>query len=131
MTSPSNASKKRLLVAFIIVIIISFALIIRLGYIQIVKGEELKKGALEQWTKGIEIKAKRGVIYDRNGKELAISVSSHTVWASPANIVDAQNTAKKLAEVLSLDEETVYKKITKKTNVEKIKQWISQEETKS
>lgn len=130
MTSPSNASKKRLLVAFIIVIIISFALIIRLGYIQIVKGEELKKGALEQWTKGIEIKAKRGVIYDRNGKELAISVSSHTVWASPANIVDAQNTAKKLAEVLSLDEETVYKKITKKTNVEKIKQWISQEETK-
>lgn len=130
MTSPSNASKKRLLVAFIIVIIISFALIIRLGYIQIVKGEELKKGALEQWTKGIEIKAKIGVIYDRNGKELAISVSSHTVWASPANIVDAQNTAKKLAEVLSLDEETVYKKITKKTNVEKIKQWISQEETK-
>lgn len=107
-----------------------FGLTIRLGYIQIVKGEELKKGALEQWTKGIYINAKRGTIFDRNGKKLAISVSSHTVWASPADIKDPANTAKKIAEVLSLDESEVYEKITKDINVIKIKQWISMEETK-
>ncbi len=95
------------------------ALIIRLGYIQIVTGEELKKGALEQWTRGIEIKPKRGTIYDRNGKKLAISVSSYTVWASPADIKDANDTAKKVAEVLNMDEELVYEKITKKVDVEK------------
>ena len=58
MATPSNTSKKRLVFIFVVVLIIIFALIIRLGYIQIVTGEELKKGALEQWTKGIEIKAK-------------------------------------------------------------------------
>ncbi|NLY78137.1 MAG: stage V sporulation protein D [Tissierellia bacterium] len=131
MASPSSSTKKRLLFAFVAVVSISFILVVRLGYIQIVKGEELKKGALEQWTKSIEIKAKRGTIYDRNGKELAISVSSHTVWASPADIENPEETAKKLAEVLSMEEREVYEKITRKVNVIKLKQWISMEETKS
>lgn len=130
MTVPSNVSKKRLIFVLIVVTIVVLALIVRLGYIQIATGEELKKGALEQWTKGIEIKSKRGTIYDRNGKKLAISVSSYTVWASPADITDPINTAKQVAEVLQMDESLVYEKITKKTNVEKIKQWISKEEAK-
>lgn len=130
MASPSNVSKKRLVFVFVVVIAAIFALTIRLGYIQIVTGEELKKGALEQWTKGIEIKPKRGVIYDRNGKKLAISISSYTVWASPADIKDAKNTAKKVAEVLDIDEKSTYEKITKKQSSVKIKQWISKEEAK-
>ena len=85
---------------------------------------------MEQWTKGIYINAKRGTIFDRNGKKLAISVSSHTVWASPADIKSPTDTAKKVAEVLNLDESEVYEKITKDVNVIKIKQWISMEEVK-
>ncbi|NLX60984.1 MAG: stage V sporulation protein D [Tissierellia bacterium] len=130
MTSPTNASKKRLLFVLLVTILTLFGLTIRLGYIQIVKGEELKKGALEQWTKSIYINAKRGTIFDRNGKKLAISVSSHTVWASPADIKSPTDTAKKVAEVLNLDESEVYEKITKDVNVIKIKQWISMEEVK-
>lgn len=130
MTLPTNASKKRLLFVLFATILAIFVLTIRLGYIQIVKGEELKKGALEQWTKGIYINAKRGNIFDRNGKKLAISVSSHTVWASPADIKNPVDTAKKLSEALNLDESEVYEKITKDVNVIKIKQWISMEEVK-
>ena len=130
MIAPSNISKKRLVIVFVVVLIVILALIIRLGYIQIVTGEELKKGALEQWTRGIEIKPKRGTIYDRNGKKLAMNISSYTVWASPADIKNSKETAKKVAEVLDMDENIVYEKITKKTNVEKIKQWISKEEAK-
>lgn len=130
MAVPSNSSKKRLIFIFVVVTIVVFSLIVRLGYIQIATGEELKKGALEQWTKGIEIKSKRGIIYDRNGKKLAISVSSYTVWASPADIEEPINTAKQVAEALNMDETIVYEKITKKTNVEKIKQWITKEEAK-
>lgn len=130
MTVPSNASRKRLLFVLLMTVLAILVLIIRLGYIQIVRGEELKKGALEQWTKGIYINAKRGTIYDRNGKKLAISISSHTVWASPADIEDPVNTAKKVAEVLNLDETQVYEKLIKDTNVIKIKQWISMDETK-
>ncbi|MCF6466504.1 penicillin-binding transpeptidase domain-containing protein [Clostridium sp. Cult2] len=131
MAVPSNSSKKRLIFIFIVVIVVIFSLIVRLGYIQIATGEELKKGALEQWTKGIEIKSKRGIIYDRNGKKLAISVSSYTVWASPADITNPEETAKQVAEVLGMEEKVVYEKIIKKSNVEKIKQWITKEEAKT
>ncbi|MFA7411696.1 MAG: stage V sporulation protein D, partial [Tissierellaceae bacterium] len=108
--------------------IIFISLIGRLGFLQIVKGEELKKGALEQWTKGITIKSKRGIIYDRNGKKLAVSVSASTVWASPPDIKDPDKTAKEVARVLNLDEKLVYEKISKRLGSERIKQWISKEE---
>ena len=62
MVVPSSSTKKRLLFAFLVVVLLSFFLILRLGYIQLVQGEELKKGALEQWTKSIEIKARRDTI---------------------------------------------------------------------
>ena len=128
MARPSYSSKKRLLFVLGVVIFISTFLIGRLGYLQVVKGEELKKGALEQWTKGITIKSKRGIIYDRKGKKLAVSVSASTVWASPADIKDPDKTAKEVARILNLDEEQVYSKITKKIGTEKLKQWITREE---
>ena len=128
MPAPSNSSKRRLIFALFAVLAIVFALTIRIGYIQIVKGEELKKGALEQWTKGIEIKPKRGIIYDKNGKKLAVSISSYTVWCTPVDIKEPESTAKKVAEILDMDEKVVFEKITKKQSVGKIKQWISKEE---
>ena len=128
MAKTSYSSKKRLIFVFCAIILISIGLIVRLGYLQIVKGEELKKSALEQWTKGITIKSKRGIIYDRNGKRLAVSVSASTVWASPADIKDPHKTAKEVARVLDLDEEVIYEKITKKVRTEKIKQWITKDE---
>ena len=131
MSAPSNKIKKRLVFVFFIVSFITFGLTIRLGYIQIVKGEQLKKGALEQWTRGIEIKPKRGIIYDKNGKKLAVNISSYTVWANPADIEDKKGTAKKVAEILNLDENIVYEKLNKKVDAEKIKQWITKEEAKA
>jgi len=128
LIKPSYSSKKRLVFALVMVMILYVALIGRLGFLQIVKGEELKKGALEQWTKGITIKSKRGIIYDRNGKKLAMSVSASTVWASPPDIKDPEKTAKEVARILNLDEDYVYQKITKKVGIEKIKQWITNEE---
>ena len=131
MVKVNNKTKKRLVVVFILVLVAIIGLIIRLGYIQMVWGEELKKGALEQWTRGIEIKAKRGIIFDRNGKKLAINISAYTVWAYPADIEDKTETARQIAEVLDLDEKVVYEKITRNVAAEKIKQWISKEEAKA
>lgn len=130
MSKPSYSSKKRLLFVFVVTAIISVALILRLGYLQIIKGEELKKGALQQWTKGITIKSKRGIIYDRKGQKLAVSISASTVWASPADVKtgDPEKTAKEVARVLDMDEELIYEKITKNIRTERIKQWVTREE---
>lgn len=128
MSLPTTSTKKRLIFALFTISLIIFFLLSRLVFLQIVKGEELKKGALEQWTRGIEIKPKRGIIYDRTGKKLALSVSSYTVWCTPADVENPRETAEKLAKILDMDEDILYEKITKNQSVEKIKQWISKEE---
>ena len=128
MHKTSRTSRKRLRFVLVAALILVIALIVRLIHIQVASSEELKLGALEQWTKSIDIKSNRGIIYDRNGKKLAISTTAYTVWATPAEIKDKEDTALLLAEQLDLDEELVFEKITKNVGVEKIKQWISREE---
>ena len=128
MNTPVKSSKTRLKVALAVAVVLVTTLTIRLGYLQIYKGDDLRKGALEQWTKSIDIKPKRGVIYDRKGSRLAVSVNAFTVWAYPADIKDPEKTALTIAEILDMDVDLIYEKITKKQSSEKIKQWITTEE---
>ena len=51
--------------------------IFRIGYLQFGMDEVLKKRAVSQQFSSVTISAKRGTIYDRNGKVLAQSAS---VW---------------------------------------------------
>ncbi len=130
MKKTKFSAKKRISFVFVIILMTVFSLVIRLGYLQIVRGEELKKGAIEQWTKGIEIKSKRGIIYDRKGQKLALSISASTVWANPGDIKnkEAKKTAEEIARVLEIDQNEIYEKLTKDTRTERIKQWITREE---
>lgn len=131
MKTSNKSSEARLRVALAVCVILILSLGMRLGYLQIVKGEEYKKGALEQWRKSIDIKPKRGIIYDRNGKKLAVSTSSYTVWASTSDIKEPKLIAKSISEVLELEEEFVYGKLTSSRKNEKIQQWITKEEAEA
>ncbi len=132
MKKPNKSAKNRLSFLFAIVIIISIALIARLGYLQLYKGEELKKGAIGQWTKGITIKSNRGIIYDRKGQKLAVSISASTVWANPMDIKidEEERVAQELSRVLGLDQEEMQEIVSKDKRTERIKQWVSREEAK-
>ena len=59
---------------------------VRIGYWQLIRGEEMRKEAMLQQTRDRAITSKRGTIYDRNGKELAVSASVELVSVSPAEI---------------------------------------------
>ena len=80
-----NSSKKNLIIILVIVFTLMLILCIRLGWVQIVKGSKYSELAVEQQTKDTPIEAKRGVIYDTNGNELAVSVTCYTIWARPAD----------------------------------------------
>ena len=79
-------NKKRMLVFLLCFFLVTIALIVRLGYIQLIDGEEYKKQAMENWSRDISISAKRGTIYDAKGKKLAVSVNSNTVTCFPADV---------------------------------------------
>lgn len=118
-------SKKRLVVVMVLACTMFLVLIIRIGYLQLIKGEWLSTKASQQQTREIPIEAKRGTIYDTNMKELAVSVTKYTVWCKPVEVDDAKKTASKLADVLGEDYDDIYKKVNKKnTALVKVKRWI-------
>ena len=112
-----NSSKKNLIIILIIVFVCLLLLCLRLGWIQIVKGSEYSEKAVEQQTRDTPIEADRGVIYDTNGNELAVSVTCYTIWVRPSDVRSGETNAEKneniekvsqsLAEILGLDYEEV------------------------
>lgn len=112
MKEASIKIKKRILFVMAI-FFLSFVLLVgRLFYLQLIKGEELKKRAFSQWTRERLVAPKRGSIVDRNGKILAMSITAETVVASLNQIKDKEWTAKVLSGILQMD----YQKILKKLN---------------
>lgn len=108
-------SRTTYLIIFILVIGFG-AIICRLGYLQIVQGNELQEKAVEQQLRDTTISAKRGTIYDANGKVLAQSASVWKVVLAPAYFEDNSQrkyVAKKLSKILDLDYDDVYKKTKK------------------
>ncbi len=64
----------------------AIALGVRLFYIQIVNFEKYQSDTINQYIREVEVEAKRGTIYDRNMKVLAISTNVERVFISPNTI---------------------------------------------
>ena len=54
--------------------------------LQILRHDELESAALQQQLRRTAIPASRGTIYDREGRVLAMSATTYTVYVSPAEI---------------------------------------------
>lgn len=106
--------RKRLYMALIVTIIAFAALVIRLGYVQLLIGGEITEKAENSWRRDIPFAAKRGEILDRNGTRLAYNISSPSIMAIPVQIKDKRETARKLAGPLGMSEELIYKQLIKK-----------------
>ncbi len=104
--------KFRLATLLAIFFILFIALLSRAFQLQVLSGEKLKTLAKRQHITTLPIHSERGMIYDRNGEKLAMSVLADSVCADPTRIVDQAKTARQVAAILNLDEETVMKKIS-------------------
>ena len=104
--------QKRLLAIFMLIISIFFAIIIRLGIIQLKNNKMLTARAAEQWTRDLPINAKRGTITDCNGASLAGSYSSYDVYVRASMVKDPVKVATLLANSIGLNYEETFKKVT-------------------
>src|SRR5437899_6709729 len=75
----------------------------RLVQLQVVHYGEFQQRAARQQQRTIEVSPRRGIFFDRNGHELALSVSVDSVFAVPSEISDQQATSEVLGKVLNLD----------------------------
>ena len=107
MPKPPNGANRRLLMLggglFLWVAII----IARLLYLQIFQYGDFVKQAARQQQRSVDVSPSRGVIYDRNGHELAMSVSVDSIFAVPSEIPDQQSAAEVLAKVLKTDPDEI------------------------
>ncbi|WP_427109573.1 penicillin-binding protein [Lysinibacillus xylanilyticus] len=89
-----------------------------------VEGQELAARAAAKYSKESAITASRGKIYDSNGQVIAEDTLSYRLIAvvnekattdekKPRHVVNAEKTAKILAEYIPMDEEKIYKQLTR------------------
>src|SRR5512140_838473 len=79
----------------------------RLVYLQVFHYGDFAKQAQRQQQRSIEVSPSRGVIYDRNGHELAMSVSVDSIFAVPSEIPDQPSTAQLLAKITGGDADDI------------------------
>lgn len=129
----TNIMRKRKLKNMIFIgFLLCLLLIIRIGFIQFVQGNELQSMAYLQQTMNRKINPQRGTIWDSTGKNiLATSASVETVTINPKNIKkeDKEKVAKAFCDIFNLDYEKTLKKINKNTSIEIIIKKVEKTET--
>jgi len=100
---------------FIFLVIISSFLILsyRLIDLQVLEAQEYVDFATNQHDRDYNLFAQRGKIYDKNGKELALSLHQVTLFANPYFVKDPLNYAIKLGEILNMNVEDLKEKLSR------------------
>ena len=126
------SKKMRIKWEMISLLIILVLLSVRLGFLQMVQGEELKAKAYVQQTLDRSFNPKRGTIYDSTGRNiLAVSSNVETVSVIPTNIrkEDREKIAKAISDIFELDYENILKKVSKKSSIEIITKKVDKDKT--
>lgn len=80
--------------------LVACCVVLRLVWLQVVEAPRLASEAQSRRTNVVTLTARRGTIYDRNGKVLAMSVECQTIYANPKAIENASAVAQVLAQNL-------------------------------
>ncbi|MBC7743319.1 MAG: penicillin-binding protein 2 [Bdellovibrionaceae bacterium] len=108
-------SRYKNLSIFIVVTLVIFVL--RLAWLQVIQGSELRQFSEKNRIKQNKIAAPRGLILDRDGKALIENLPGFEVVISPQYIEDMKQLAEVVGPVLGLEPAKVIEKIQKNKRV--------------
>lgn len=101
---PAGASPRRRLVGLLAFMVIAALLVsARLTQVQVLSNERYIAVGESQRVRKIDLPALRGAIFDRDGRDLALSVPRTTITANPRLIADPLAVAQALSPVLAMD----------------------------
>lgn len=86
----------------------------RAFYIQIIPNSKLQAFQEKQFQRVVTLQPTRGMILDRNNKELASSITAYSLFADPTIITKPKNTALKLSKFLGISNKSVFRQISDK-----------------
>ncbi len=126
-------TKRRIVFLFICVLAVLCLMVFRLAWIQIVNAEEYRDRAVRQQKGDVPIEAKRGIIYDRNGKPLAASAMSYNVWVRPPVVREdykgakLEDLAEKISAITGDSKEDIMDTLGSKSPLLKMSQYLEKD----
>lgn len=106
--------KSRIIFTCLVLCVFYIAFVIRGAWLHFFPDERLISAKKKNFETVIKLKPRRGIIYDRHGRELAITVAAQSLFADPFLIENPKLTAKKISRLFSIPYNQVYKKIKNK-----------------
>jgi cell division protein FtsI (penicillin-binding protein 3) len=103
--APRAMPLQRMRFFLVCLLFLCWALLIafRLYWLQVVRHHEFMERAEKQQQRTFEVAPRRGILYDRNQRELAITVQVDSIFAVPSEIGDKPAAARALAAVVHID----------------------------
>src|SRR5271169_1915587 len=106
-----RSPRLRWLVVWVVAAVWMVAVLARLSYLQLFCYSDYLAKAQHQQQRIFEISPKRGTIYDRKGRELAVSLPMDSVFGDPAEITDAGLVARLVSRVVNIPADDLETKI--------------------
>ncbi len=112
------------------VFLLAFMLVAgRAYYLQVANAEVWQERAQKQLQRVIPLAPQRGTIYDRNGRELAVSLENDSVYAEPPRVKDPSEAARLLSKALDLSRQELEKKLSSDKGFVWLKRRINPDES--
>jgi len=96
-------TRLRLMLVALSISLWAVAICVRLFALQVLDRASFERQAARQSERTINLDPRRGPILDRNGRPLAVSVDTESIYAVPQDVDDPARTAAALARALGLD----------------------------
>lgn len=82
-------------------------MVLRYAWLQLVQGDNLAQRMREQVGSDFAIQSPRGTILDRNGREMAVSVMTKSLYVDPNHVKDPDELAANLAPLINMPEQEI------------------------
>jgi cell division protein FtsI (penicillin-binding protein 3) len=130
-----KSSSKRWLTLRITTVFCGFILllaiiILRAFQLQIIEKDRLTQLVEKQYLRYVDLSPKRGTIYDRKKRELAISIEVDSAYARPGKIKNKKEIAKKLSPILNTSYRNLKNKLASDSPFVWLKRKISPSQAK-
>jgi cell division protein FtsI (penicillin-binding protein 3) len=100
-------------------------------HLQVYRSPWLAQKASSQYEKSLKSSGMRGTVYDRNLREMAVTVDVASIAARPSEIKQLQSTSKALATALKMDYRKIKQNLRSKSPFVWIKRQASPKETEA
>jgi len=100
-------------------------------YLQVFRYSWLSQKAADQYEVSFKSSGKRGTIFDRNLREMAVSIDVMSIAAHPTQIENSKSAAKLLSKALNIDRKMLVKKLKSKKKFVWIKRKVTPKEAEA